>query len=806
MSAAFHEESLCSAIAALEFHKVLQHVAAFAFSTSGAEAIVSLRPLRHLATIQTLLDETSEMRGLLDAGEAVPLSTLPDLRNALKHLQISGRALAVRELIDLATFLAIARRTRSFIAARRERCPRLHEVVQSLTNLQAEEHAVESALSFVDGSVKDSASPTLSRIRKELGHATAEAREKLQSIAKKLASRDMLQESMVTLREGRLVLMLKDEFRHRVEGLIHDESASGKTVFIEPMESVVLNNRIRQLQSAEREEIERILLMLSDRFRQVLPAVSENHARMIQLDVIHAKAQASRVLHANAPQLQTEARLQLLSARHPLLLLRNEGNTAAGKVIPLELELGEQNGQQVFTLIISGPNAGGKTVALKTVGLLAMMALAGLHIPADPDSEIPLFGNFFVDIGDRQSIEDDLSTFTSHMSRLIEILHHAQTSDLVLIDEIGVGTDPEAGAALAVAILRELNARGCLSLVTTHHGALKSFAQNEPGVRNGSMDFDQNSLKPTYHFRAGLPGASYAFEIAARLGLEEKLIAAAREMVGSDKSKIESLLADLQTQLSEQQLRASATQQEELKLREARQRYEEKWAQLKTHEQKFKKEAVAAAEQLLQNANAVLEKAIREVREQNASREVIRTAKENLQSLREQVQAEHQKIIAPVEEEIESTTQPDLQPGMQVKWLKQNALATVLEAPDASNKVLIGIGNMRARVASEELRATAQPVVRSAVALPRASAAGTHRTSEIDLRGLRVDEALAEVDKFLDDALLASWPEVRIIHGKGTGALRKSVMDYLKTHSAVRSFRTAAMGEGDYGVTIVELH
>ncbi len=804
MSVDHSHQSLPSA--ALEFHKVLQYLAGFALSAPGAEALLQLRPQQHRATIQTLLDETSEMRGWLDAGEALPLSALPDLRATLKHLQISGRALATRELIDLATFLGVARRTRGFIATRREQCPSLAEIVQSMVNLQAEEHAVESAISFVDGSVKDSASPTLARLRKEISRATAEARDTLNHIAKKLASRDMLQENMVTLREGRLVLMLKDEYRHRVDGLIHDESASGKTLFLEPMESVAINNRIRQLQSAEREEIERILLMLSERFRNVLPALHENFKRMTQLDVIHAKARASQMFHAHAPQLHEAARLQLLSARHPLLLLRNEGNATPQKVIPLDLQLGAHAHDEIFTLIISGPNAGGKTVALKTVGLLAMMALSGLHIPADPDSEIPLIENFFVDIGDRQSIEDDLSTFTSHMSRLVEILKQAHAGDLILIDEIGAGTDPEAGAALAVTILKELNARGCLSIVTTHHGALKSFAQNERGVRNGSMDFDQASLKPTYRFRPGLPGASYAFEIAARLGLDESLIAQARERVGSDKSKIESLLADLQTQLSEQQQRATSMQLEEQKLHEARQRYEEKWAQFKAHEQRLKKEAVASAEQLLQNANAALEKAIREVREQNASREAIRAAKENLQTLRAHVEVEQKQINRVVVEEETAAPVTSLQPGVQVKWLKQNTLATVLEMPDASGKVLLGIGSMRARVALEELRATAQPTPRTLTHLPQAKPAGAQRTFELDLRGMRFDEAMTELDKYLDDVLLAGWSEVRIIHGKGTGALRKGVMDYLKNHSAVRSFRTAAMGEGDYGVTVVELH
>ena len=806
MSADPSQQSNTSALTALEFHKVLQHVAGFTLSVPGAETVLQLQPLQHRATIQTLLDETSEMRGWLDAGEAIPLAALPDLRATLKHLQISGRALSVRELIDLAVFLSVARRMRGFIATRREQCPCLAEVIQSMINLQAEEHAVETAISFVDGSVKDSASPALARVRKEIARATAEARDTLNRIAKKLASRDMLQENMVTLREGRHVLMLKDEYRNRVEGLIHDESASGKTLFLEPMESVASNNRIRQLQSAEREEIERILLALSERFRGVLPALHENFKRMTQLDVIHAKARASQMFNAHAPQLLEDPRLHFLGARHPLLLLRNEGSVAPQKVIPLDLQLGAHEGNRVFTLIISGPNAGGKTVALKTVGLLAMMTLSGLHIPAEPDSEISLIENFFVNIGDRQSIEDDLSTFTSHMSRLVEILRNARPGDLVLIDEIGAGTDPEAGAALAIAMLKELNTRGCMSMVTTHHGALKSFAQNERGVLNGSMEFDQASLKPTYRFRPGLPGASYAFEIAARLGLDEKLITHAREMVGSDKSKIESLLADLQAQLAEQQQRAANVQREEEQLRAARQKYEEKWAQFKAQEQKLKKEAVAAAEQLLQNANATLEKAIREVREQSASREAIRTAKEDLQALRAQVENEQRKINTSAAEEETTAPLTRLQPGVQVKWLKQNTLATVLEMPDAAGKVLLGIGSMRTRVALTELSATAQPSPRTIAHLPKTKPAGAQRTSELDLRGMRLEEALLEVDKYLDDVLLAGWAEVRIIHGKGTGALRKGVTDFLKNHPAVRAFRTAAMGEGDYGVTVVELY
>jgi DNA mismatch repair protein MutS2 len=805
MTVAPVSDSFASAAHALELAKILQHLASHCHSALGAERLLQLLPLPTLAETQTRLDEITEMRGLLDAGETVPIASFPDLRSALQQLQLEGRALEPRELIDLALFLATARRVRGFLLSQRERCPLLHGIVQGIMNLQAEEHAVETAISFVDGSIKDSASPALHRIRKDIVRATSEAREALQRFAKKLAERDMLQENMITLREGRLVLMLKDEYRSRVSGLIHDESASGKTVFIEPMESVALNNRIRQLHSAEREEIERILLELSNRFRQVLPALHANHERMLQIDMIHAKAVAAQHWNAHAPELQSAPRLKLLGARHPLLLLRAEGQPERSAVVPLDLELGHEAAHQdarIHTLIISGPNAGGKTVALKTAGLLALMIRCGLHVPAEPDSEIPLFNQIFVDIGDRQSIEDDLSTFTSHMSRLVEILRRAQPGDLVLLDEIGVGTDPEAGASLSMAILKELHQRQCLTIATTHHGALKNFAQSEPGMQNGCMDFDQATLTPTYRFRAGLPGASYAFEIAARMGLESRLIETARTLTGNEQSSVETLLADLQARLSEQKQLTARLQEEESQLREARTQYQERHARFKAQEQQLRQEAVAAAEALLQNANAAIEHAIREVREQNASRDAIRAAKESVQAVREQVAAEREDLISPPPAASEASL--DLQPGTPALWLKQNSTVTILEAPDATNRVLIGAGILRARVPVAELRAISTPVQKPAAAVPKILRAGTNTSPEIDLRGMRLEEAIHAVDKFLDEALLAGWQQVRLIHGKGTGALRNGIAAHLKNYPGVSRFGYAAMGEGDYGVTVVE--
>ncbi len=787
-----------SAAPLLELDKILEQIAGVALCPISAAQIRALRPLAEADQIQRRLDEVSEMRAVLDFDEHFPLNPFPDLRPALQHLGIANRPLEIHQLIELAHFLAGVRRVRHYLITRREKYPLLAEIAQPLTALQEVETAVENAISFTDGSVKDSASPVLARVRKEIRRAMTEARERLQSIVKKLAARDMLQEEVITFRDGRLVLMLKDEYRSRVAGLVHDESASGRTLFVEPMESVEMNNRIRQLQSAEREEIERILLELSNRLRLHLPKVQENLQRLVQLDAIHAKAHFSRQLDGAAPQLQKNGRLRLAGARHPLLLLSSKKTRE--QVVPLDLELGGET----VTLILTGPNAGGKTVTLKTVGLLSLMTLCGLHIPAQSESEMPVFRRIFVDIGDRQSIEEDLSTFTSRLARVVEILRHAREGDLALVDEIGSGTDPEAGAALAIAVLQELTRRRCMTLVTTHHGALKSFAHETPGVANGSMAFDRETLRPTYQFRPGVPGASYAFEIAERLGLQKEVIDTASRLVGKEKGNVENLLAELEAKLSEQRQSAEKLKLEETRFTALAKLYEDRLNALKAQERELKQKAVAESEAILQRANAAIEKAVREIREQAASREAIQSAKKELQTAQSEITQEKRRL-APATPMAEAPLQ-DAQPGLRVKWLKQNALATVLEPPDSSRRVLIEIGALRARVPLAELRPHDAPAPPSLEKLPKISSIDSPAAlPEIDLRGMRVDEALAAVDKFLDEALLAGWNEVRLIHGKGTGALRQSISNFLKKHPQTQRFHEAAMGEGDYGVTVVEL-
>jgi len=784
----------------LEFDKILESLASLSVSPMAAEACRALRPLDNAEEIRARLAEAAEMQALLNEGENFPLDALPEVRPALKHLTIAGRFLEPRELVDLALLGATARRVRGFLQKSRDKFPLLFDIASSLMVMQDLEQAVDMAISFTDLTIKDSASPALGRLRKEITRAQTEARDRLRHILKSLADRDMVQEQVITLREGRLVLMLKDEFRQRVPGLVHDESASGRTVFIEPMESVEMNNRIRQLLSAEREEIERVLLALSERFRGRLPQIELNLNVLVRFDVIQAKARFARRLNCAPPQIIDEMRLRLLSARHPLLLLRGSDPQ---NVVPLDLELGGD----FMTLILTGPNAGGKTVAMKTVGLLSMMALSGLPIPAAPDSAVPLFQKIFVDIGDRQSIENDLSTFTSHMARLVEILAGAGSADLVLLDEIGAGTDPDQGAALAVAMLRELTQRRCLTLATTHHGALKTFAHEQPGVRNGSMAFDSNTLQPTYRYNPGIPGASFAFDIAARLGLPPSIIQHAREILGEEKISIENLSAELERRLAEQKQLVEKLKLEEIRLAGLSKLYEDRAARLKANETSLRRQAVEESAQILQRANATIEEAIREIRQKDASRESIRNVKEKLDTAREQIKAEASRLA----HQEKSPPEPQLheiEMGMAVWWSAQKTKAIIAQLPDANGRVLLEMGNIKARVPLSELQRLSDETaskVRSADRLTGFSETREAILPEIDLRGQRVEGALSAVDKFIDDAILAGWTDLRIIHGKGTGALRQSIGVFLAKHPRVSAARPAPLGEGDAGVTIVTL-
>jgi len=513
-----------------------------------------------------------------------------------------------------------------------------------------------------------------------------------------------------------------------------------------------------------------------------------------------AKALASKALNQYAPALNDGGVLQIKNGRHPLLALREMPVT---EVVPLSLSIGEG----FNTLVITGPNAGGKTVALKTIGLLALMVACGLHMPADADSEVPIFSQIFAHVGDAQSIEMDLSTFSAHLQDIKYVVDMSMPGDLVLIDEIGTGTDPQEGSALAMAVLEELTARGVMTVVTTHHGMLKAFAHETPGIANGSMAFDRQTLVPTYRFRTGVPGSSYAFEIAQRLGLSEAVIARSRLLTGSQATHLEELVQELGEQIDHNRRREKDLETERAAVERLRQQYDADAARLKNESTRMRQQVVQEAKAIVRNANAAVEEAIRAIRESGASKEAIREAKALIQEQKEALDSELEPSL-PLKEPLTKDYQEDgFPPGSQISWARNSMVGTVLEEEDPSGRVLVAFDRLKAHVPKHELKRTHmadRPLTggTSAVNVPIPRNVKT----ELDIRGMRVEEALDVVDKFLDDSALAGSKEVRIIHGVGSGALRDSLGVFLKQHPHVLEAKVGYAGQqANPGVTIVTM-
>lgn len=781
----------------LEFDKIAAALRERATSALGRERLDAIEFSHDRKVVQRRLDEVTELRQLLDSDEGFPLDQVWDLRPALRRASAPGTYLGPEELLQISQTVACARRVRRYLGERRDRSPALWDWANRLQSFHDIEVQVENAIDPSTFEVKSGASTKLRRIRSRIVDTEEEMRHRLSSMVKALSGKDVLQEEVVTLREGRFVLPVRSEHRNRVPGLIHDQSATGQTLFVEPFEAVELNNRLRQLRAEERQEIVRILTALTDLVRAHAEGLQVDVEVLGELDAIYAKALLSRDLQAAAPSLSQKGELELIDARHPLLLLRHEKRDA---VVPLNMRLPPD----IRTLVITGPNAGGKTVALKAVGLLVLMTQCGLHIPASPDSTLPLMQALFADIGDTQSIEQDLSTFTSHMQRIRRILLEATASSLVLIDEIGAGTDPKEGAALAVAVLEELTRRGCKTVVTTHLGELKAFANDTPGVENGSMEFDAETLEPTYRFRLGLPGSSYAFEIARRQGLPDTVIDRGRELLGEERGRLDRLIAEFEQKSQEIDRRLSELRSEHERLRRMMQEYEQRLQVVREQQRTARRQAAEEAERILKEANRAVEQAIREIREKSATHEAIKAAKERLTQQRQEVD---RILEEETKEEIARAATKPLGPirlGDSVLWRRQNVEGQVVSAPDSGDRVLVQIGRVKMRVPVSELERIAKEPAKPAPTFRAQRPPKPDVQPEIDVRGMRVDEALAVVDKFLDDAYLAGWKEVRIIHGKGTGALRQAVGELLDSHPRVAGRRAAAWNEGDLGVTVVE--
>lgn len=777
----------------LEFNKVKEQLVEQASSTLGKDKAMSLVPSTNFAEVVKLQAETDEAVNILRLKGNVPISGIFDVRAYIKRSVIGG-VLSPHELNQIASTIHSSRQMKHFIEElaveeKNIEIPILTQFAEQIIPLTNLEQAIKYAIDE-GGGVLDGASDTLRTLRHQLRSNEARVREKLESMIRSSNAQKMLSDAIVTIRNDRFVIPVKQEYRSHYGGIIHDQSSSGQTLFIEPQVIVQLNNQLQDMRVKEQLEIERILTELSAKVSEQEHELKIIVEVMGDLDFIFAKARYGKKLKASMPIMNNEGRIDLFKARHPLI--------PVNQVVPNDIKIGAD-----FTIIvITGPNTGGKTVTLKTVGLCTLMAQAGLQIPALDGSEMAVFQNVFADIGDEQSIEQSLSTFSSHMTTIVDILNHVDFNSLVLFDELGAGTDPQEGAALAISILDEVYQRGARVIATTHYPELKAYGYNREGVMNASVEFNVETLSPTYKLLLGVPGRSNAFEISKRLGLNENVIETARSYVSADTNQIDQMIASL-----EESKRQAETEQEEALdyLKSAEHLHKDLQKQMMEfyeHKDLLYQKAADKAEEFVEQAKAEAEKIIHDLRKMRIEKHLEVKEHELIDARKRLEQA-----VPAIEKSTKIPKKKDkkhaFKPGDEVKVLTFDQKGVLVEkTSDHEWQVQIGILKMKVKEKDLEYIATPkQPEVRQ-LALVRGRDANVKL--ELDLRGERYEDALNRVEKYLDDALLAGYPRVSIIHGKGTGALRQGVQEYLRNHRAVKTIRFGDAGEGGTGVTIVE--
>ena len=794
----------------LEYPKVLERLAEYTAFPASRQKALALRPTNDLAEALRRQAETSEAVRLLATHPGLTIGGARDVRPPV-DLALHGGVLTPTELLDVRSTLIAGRDLARLFDRLRVQYPYLSEIAAQLPQPTGLIETIGRAISD-RGEVLDTASLKLAAIRRDLHIVHDRLLSKMQHMLNDPKINPFLQEALITQRDGRYVLPLRSEFKGRIQAIVHDQSASGATLFVEPLAVVELNNQYRELQLAERDEERRILAELSQQIALHAQEILQMVEVVAELDLALARAKYAVDLHASEPVLRPFPKqpktlpsgitlpgsiLRLYGARHPLL--------DPQMVVPIDVEFDEQT----YAVVITGPNTGGKTVTLKTIGLLALMAQSGLHIPAQSGSTLTVFGDVFADIGDEQSIEQSLSTFSGHITNIIRILKQADSRALVLLDELGAGTDPQEGAALAQAILSHLLERGITTLVATHYPELKAFAHAKPGVVNASVEFDLETLRPTYHLTIGLPGRSNALLIAERLGLPSDIIESARAGLNPADLQAEDLLEEIHRQRA---LAHQARQEAE----KAHQEAEKRLAELSKHLEDIQDERREILEEARRAAAAQVEELQAEVRRLRSELARARQPLQPLQAIEQEVNALAEQLVQPIErlapQQVGLPLPRDLQLGDRVRLRTLNAQGTVTALEDEEAEVQVGLLRVRARLSEIEPLAAA-PAEASPMARPSRRGVETPITSplpaspgmELDLRGQRADEALDALERYLDAAYLAGLPFVRIIHGKGTGKLRQAVRHALTGHPHVRSFEPGGESEGGAGVTVVKL-
>lgn len=786
----------------LEFDKILERLMSYTDSSDVKKRILDLKPYKEINDAKNAQKETTEaMSTLLKLGSPPVNLSVENVLGAVKRTEMDG-VLHAKELLDISRLLYVARRMKSYISESSSECTVLHEIEENIITAKQLEDKINSCI-LSENEIADDASPELNTIRRKIRNLNGKIKETLDSMVRSAHYKKFLQDPIVTMRSDRYVIPVKSEYRGEVNGIVHDTSSSGATLFIEPMSVVNSNNEIRDLHTKEQQEIERILAELSVLVSENSHTIFVDYKNVTNLDFIFCKGRLSLDMDANEPVLNDKGIIRYKKARHPLI--------DKDKVVANDIFLGGD----YDTLVVTGPNTGGKTVTLKTIGLFSLMAASGLHIPVQENSEAAIFKKVFADIGDEQSIEQSLSTFSSHMVNIVNILENVDMDSLVLFDELGAGTDPTEGAALAIAILEFLRERKVTTVATTHYSELKLYALSEDGVENASCEFDVATLQPTYKLLIGVPGKSNAFAISRRLGLDERVINRANEILSDEDIKFEDVITDLEQNRARARQEADDASRMKRELKDLRRQLENERIKLKENKSRILEEARREAKILVMDAKEEANEIIRDLEKMRQKGISDGNLNKKTAAMRDKLKKKEDTIdaaMARAAKPKKTYAEPpkNLKPGTLVKIVDMNQEATVLKEPDKNGNVRVQAGIIKMDVHVTNLRIAeenkskelADKYVRNTRAFESKS---KNVSTEVDVRGQNLEEAWMNVEKFLDDCYLAGISPVSIIHGKGTGILRKGLQGYMKKHRYVKSFRNGRYGEGEDGVTIVEL-
>lgn len=785
----------------LEYNKIIDLLTEQAASPKAKELCRSLKPMTDKAKIEAAQTQTADALTRLFQKGSVSFSGIHDMEASLKRLEIGG-TMGIDEFLALSSLLEAAKRVKAFSRGKSEDGARdslddLFDGIEPLTPLLDE---IRRCIISED-EIADDASPALKNIRKSIRSMNDRVHSQMTAMLNNTNIRNSLQDGVITMRNGRYCLPVKAEYKNQVPGMVHDQSSTGSTLFIEPMAVVNLNNELKELYLKEQEEISVILANLSNLTSEYIPYIREDYRILTELDFIFAKASLAKIYNGTAPIFNENGYIRIRKGRHPLLNKH--------KVVPIDVTLGDA----FDLLIITGPNTGGKTVSLKTVGLFTLMGQAGLHIPANDRSELCVFHEVFADIGDEQSIEQSLSTFSSHMTNIISILDHVDEHSLVLFDELCAGTDPTEGAALAISILSKLHARGIRTMATTHYSEIKVFALETPGVENACCEFSVETLSPTYRLLIGIPGKSNAFAISGKLGLSTDIIEDAKTRITTSEQNFEDLIADLESSRVTIEKERLEINQYKAEVASLKKKLEAKQERLDESRDKILREANEQAYAILKEAKDVADSSIRNFNKYGTTHAPVSEMEKQRSKIRDKMSAAEKNMAGTKKKQAPAGNAPkNLRIGDRVKVLSMNLTGTVHTLPNARGDLYVQMGILRSLVNVRDLVLLPDDTVPAAAKKTNGkSGSGKIRMSksasvstEINLIGMTTDEAIAVLDKYLDDAYIAHLPSVRIVHGKGTGALRAAVHKHLKRLKYVKSFHPGEFGEGDAGVTIAE--